>query len=68
MLLASGHNHAAPEPSTIRMLWEPQKKHGTDGTDGSRETLCQIIIRGKSVLYFKRTGKVKNKLPVGGRP
>ena len=36
-------------------------------TDGSRETLWQIIIRGKSVLYFKRSGKVKNKLPVGGR-
>ena len=31
-------------------------------TDGSHETLWQIIIRGKSVLYFKRSGKVKNKL------
>ena len=28
-------------------------------TDGSHETLWQIMIRGKSVLYFKRSGKVK---------
>ena len=34
-------------------------------TDRSRETLWQIIIRGKSVLYFKSSGKVKNKWPVG---
>ena len=28
--LTPGHNRAAPEPSTIRMLWEPQKKHGNE--------------------------------------
>ena len=28
-------------------------------TDRSRETLWQIIIRGKSVLYFKSSGKFK---------
>jgi len=28
-------------------------------TDRSRETLWQIIIKGKSVLYFKGTGKLK---------
>ena len=36
-------------------------------TDRSRETLWQTIIRGKLVLCFKSSGKLKNKWPVGGR-
>ena len=47
--------------------WELRNMATKLSTDGRRETLWHIIIRGKSVLYFKSSGKVKNKWPVGGR-
>ena len=56
MLLAPGHNRADRRNMATKL-----------STDGSHETLWQIIIHGKLVLFFKRSGKVKNKLPVGGR-
>ena len=36
-------------------------------TDHGCEMLWQNIIKGNSVLYFKSSGKVKNKSPVGVR-
>ena len=97
MLLAPGHNFAAPEPSITCMLqetatfflpprfwvvtwsattreerpqeqgWELRNMARKLSTDRRLETLCQIIIRRKSVLYCRSSGKVKNKWPVGGR-
>ena len=74
MLLAPGHNHTAfsfqsPEPSARCTLWETAEKtrRRSFALIVVVKRCGKFIITGKLVLYFKTSGKVKSKWPIGGR-
>ena len=58
-----------PLAPAIRMLWETAEETWwrTFALIVAVKRCGRFIITGKSVLYFKSSGKVKSKLPIGGR-
>ena len=62
MLLAPGHNRAAPEPSATLMLWETTEEmwRRSFALIVAVKHCGRVIITGKSVLYFLSNRKVKS--------
>ena len=73
MSLATGHNRAAfsfqsLEPPAICTFWKTTKKtrHRSFAVIVAVQVVWYIYNTWKSVLYFKTSGKIKSKWPIGG--